>query len=63
MTVPTWANAGLQHKGQAAATINNDLMEYLPDKSGRTTARACESTAVGKAAEVMALFFIIAGRG
>ena len=30
MTVPTWANAGLQHnKGQAAATINNGLMKDL----------------------------------
>jgi len=63
MTVLTWANAGLQHKGKAAATINNGLMEYLPDKSGRITRHACESTAVGKAAEAMALFFIIADRG
>jgi hypothetical protein len=63
VTVPTWANAGLQHKGQAAAMINNGLMEDFPDKSGRITRRARESTAVGKAAEVMALFFIIADRG
>jgi hypothetical protein len=44
ITVPTWANAGLpQNKGQAAATIKNGLMEYLPDKSGRIT-RAAAST-------------------
>jgi hypothetical protein len=31
MTVPTWANAGLQHsKGQAAAAIKYSLMVILP---------------------------------
>jgi hypothetical protein len=31
VTVPTWANAGLQHnRSQAAATINNGLMEHSP---------------------------------
>jgi hypothetical protein len=31
MTVPTWANAGLQHnKGNAAATINDGLIEDSP---------------------------------
>ena len=64
MAVPTWANAGLPHnKGQAAATISNGLMADLPDKSGRMTPRACESAAVGKAAEAMARSFIIADRG
>jgi hypothetical protein len=64
MTVPTWASAGpLHNRGKVAATIKNGLMEYLPDKSGRITRRACESTAVNKAAEAMALFFIIADRG
>jgi hypothetical protein len=30
MTVPTWADAGLQHnKGQAAAAMNNVLMSLL----------------------------------
>ena len=34
MTVPTWANAGLQHnKGQAVAAIKKDLMERFSDKS------------------------------
>ena len=31
ITVPTWANAGLQHnKGHATATIDNGLMEHSP---------------------------------
>jgi len=31
MTVPTWANAGLQHnKGQAAAAIKKGLMQHSP---------------------------------
>jgi hypothetical protein len=64
MTVPTWASAGPQHnRGKVVAKIKNDLMEYLPDKSGSITRRACESTAVGKAAEAMAVLFIIADRG
>ena len=63
VSVPTWASAGLQHKGHAAATINNGLMKDLSDKSGRITPRACESAAVGKAAEAMARSFIIADRG
>jgi hypothetical protein len=47
MTVPTWANAGLQHnKGKAAATINNGLMEHSPIKGATITKRAAASTAV-----------------
>src|SRR5882757_9751907 len=31
MTVPTWANVGLQHnRGTAAAAIKKDLMEHSP---------------------------------
>jgi hypothetical protein len=64
VTVPTWANAGVAHsRGQAVAIIKKGLMEDLPDKSGRMTPRACESAAVGKAAEAMARSFIIADRG
>jgi hypothetical protein len=38
ISVPTWANAALQHnKGQAAATIKKDLMEHFSDKCGRIT--------------------------
>jgi len=60
VSVPTWANAGLQHsKGQAVAAIKNGLMESLPDESGRITLRVRASTAVGKAAEAMAFFFIV----
>jgi hypothetical protein len=47
MAVPTWANEGLQHnKGQAAAPINNGLMDDFSDKTGRNTQRATASTAV-----------------
>jgi hypothetical protein len=47
MTVPTWANAGLQHnKGKAAATINDGLMEHSPIKGATITKRAAASTAV-----------------
>jgi hypothetical protein len=63
MTVPTWANAGLQHtRGQAAATINKGLMEQSPIK-GRIARRGCAGTAMGKAAETMGFLFIIADRG
>jgi hypothetical protein len=59
VTVPTWANAGPQHnKGQAAATINNGLMEDLPGKSGTVRQRGAARTEVGKAAEAMTFFFI-----
>jgi hypothetical protein len=63
MTVPTWANAGLQHnKGQAVAAIKKDLMERFSDKSGRITQRAAADTAVGKGAEAMTFLFITADR-
>ena len=63
VTVPTWANAGLQHnKGQAVATINNGLMEQSPIM-GRITRRAFAGIAIGKAAEAMALLFMIADTG
>ena len=68
MTVPTWANAGLQHnKGHAAAAIkqglmdNNGLMEDFSDKSERVTRRAAASTSNG--AEAMTFFFITADTG
>ena len=64
MTVPTWANAGLQHnKGQAAATIKNGLMEDLSDKRTGIVRRAAASTAVGKAAGAMTFFFMTVDRG
>ena len=64
MTVPTWANAGLQHnKGQAAATIKNGLMEDLSDKRTRNVRRAGASTAVGKPTGSMMFIFIAADRG
>ena len=63
MTVPTWANAGLQHnKGQAVAAIKKDLMEHFSDKRGRITSRAVASTAVSEGAEAMTFFFITADR-
>jgi hypothetical protein len=63
MTVPTWANAGPQHnRGKAAATIKNGLMEDLSDKRTRIVRRAGTSTAVGEAAEAMALFFMAVDR-
>jgi hypothetical protein len=63
MTVPTWANAGLQHnKGQAVAAIKKDLMERFSDKNGRITQRAAADTAVGKGAEAMTFLFITADR-
>jgi hypothetical protein len=40
VTVPTWANTGLQHtKSHAVATVKNGLMEGLLDKSGLCGAR------------------------
>src|SRR5882672_595403 len=41
MTVPTWANAGLQHnKGQAAAVIKKGLMKHSPIRAeGRRSGR------------------------
>ena len=63
MTVPTWAKAGLQHKGQAAATINNGLMEDLSDKRTRIVWRAGASTAVDEPAGSMTFIFIAADRG
>ena len=57
MTVPTWANAGLQHnKGQAAAARRKGLMEHFSDKSGWLTWRAAARTAAG-----MMDFFFTAG--
>jgi hypothetical protein len=61
VTVPTWANAGLQHN-KAVAMINNGLMED-PPITGRVTLRAYAGTAVGSAAEAMAFIFMIADRG
>lgn len=64
ITVPTWANAGLQHnKGQAAATIKNGLMKDLSGKRTRIVRRAGASTAVGKPAGSMTFIFIAADRG
>ena len=63
MTVPTWASAGLLHnKEQAAATINNGLMEYSPiTAEGLRSERPQAPQSV--VAEVMAFFFIAAHRG
>jgi hypothetical protein len=64
VSVPTWANAGLQHnKGNVAATIDNGLMEEFPDKSGRIALRAAASAAVSRTAGVITLFFMIADTG
>ncbi|MDT5131335.1 MAG: hypothetical protein QOE41_646 [Mycobacterium sp.] len=63
VTVPTWANAGLQHnKSPAVAMINNGLMED-PPIAGRVTVRAHAGTAVGSAAKARAFIFMIADRG
>ena len=63
VVIPAWANAGLlASKGQTAATISNGLMENSPPKR-RITQRAAASTAVSKAAEAKAFFFMIADRG
>jgi hypothetical protein len=63
VTVPTWANAGLQDKkSPAVAMINNGLMEDSPI-TGRVALRAYAGTAVGSAAEAMAFIFMIADRG
>jgi hypothetical protein len=60
MTVPTWANAGLQHnKGQAAAAIKKGLMEHFSDNSGRMTWRAA-AAAISKAAGTTVFFFMAA---
>jgi hypothetical protein len=37
MSVPIWANAGLQHNKGHAVAIRKVLMEDLPDKSGTVT--------------------------
>jgi hypothetical protein len=69
MTVPTWANAGVQQIRGQAATISNGrmdddgLMEDFPDKNGRITQRAAASTAVSEGAEAMTFFFITADTG
>jgi hypothetical protein len=70
MAVPTWANAGPQHKGKVAATIKNGLMEdkkglmeYLSDKRARVVRRVGASTSVGKPAGSMTFIFIAADRG
>jgi hypothetical protein len=63
MTVPTWANAGLQHnKGEAAATINNSLMEDTPIRAEGFRGERSQA-AVGKAAEAMTFIFITADTG
>ena len=64
MTMPTWANAGLQHnKGKVAATIKNGLMEDLSDKRTRIGRRAGASTAVDEPAGSMTFIFIAVDRG
>jgi hypothetical protein len=64
ISVPTCAKAGLPHnKGDAVATISNDLMEHFSDKSGRITQRASAGAAVSTAAEARAFFFMTADRG
>ncbi len=63
ITVPTWANAGLQHNKLAAATIKNGLMKDLSGKRTRIVRRAGASTAVGKPAGSMTFIFIAADRG
>ena len=64
MAGPTWANAGPQHnKGQAAARINNGLIEGSPISARGFTQRAAASTAVGKAAGTTTFFFIAADTG
>ena len=57
MTVPTWANAGLQHSKAGVATINNGLMG-ISDQSGRITQRAAARTAGSEAA----MTFLFHGR-
>ena len=64
ITVPTWANAGLQHnKDETAATIKNGLMKDLSGKRTRIVRRGGASTAVGKPAGSMTFIFIAADRG
>jgi hypothetical protein len=64
ISVPTCAKAGLPHnKGDAVATISNDLMEHFSDKSGRITQRASAGAAVSTAAEARASYFMTADRG
>jgi hypothetical protein len=59
VTVPTWANTGLQHtKSHAVATVKNGLMEDLSDKRTRIVRRAGPSTAVDKAAEAVTFILI-----
>jgi hypothetical protein len=61
MTVPTWANAGLQHNsGKVAAAIKQDLMEHFSDKRAGTTRRAAVNTGVSKAVGTTILFFMAA---
>jgi hypothetical protein len=63
VTVPTWANAGLQpKKGSAVATISNRLMEGLPDKRTRLARCGGASTAIGKRGS-MTFICITADRG
>ena len=63
MTVPTWANAGLQHnKGKAAATINKGLMADSPIRAeGLRRVRPLAPRSVRQAA--LSFFFIAADRG
>jgi hypothetical protein len=62
VTVPTWANAGLQHnKGNAAATINKGLMADSPIRAeGLRSARPLAPRSVRQAA--LSFFFIAADR-
>jgi hypothetical protein len=61
MTVPTWANAGLQHN-KAVATINNDLIGNPLFKRKEYGSERPQGTAVDKAAEAMAFIFITVDR-
>jgi hypothetical protein len=67
MTVPTWANAGLQpSKGPTVAKIKNGRMKDSPVRAERLRSqrrRAAASAAVSKAAEAMTLFFMAVDRG
>jgi hypothetical protein len=63
VAVPTWAKAGTPYnKEQAAAIARNSFMEDSPIRAqGLRAARA--STAVGKAADARAFFFMAVDRG
>ena len=63
VTVPTWANAGLQHnKGNAVPTINNARMRDSPITAEGLRSERPQAPLIG-AADSMKFFFMAVDRG